>query len=68
MPWLTVHTHVTPEDALLYEELLDQLAQDDKQATLRAAYTPLAPSNLDRIMSGWELIDVDPSARCDHHD
>jgi hypothetical protein len=67
MPWLTVHTHVTPEDAVIYEQMLDELAQADKQAKLNAAFSP---SNLDRsfIEEGWPHWSHDATPRADHHD
>jgi len=79
MPWLTLNTQVTAEDVQHYEALLDQLAQDDREARLRAAYTPhmdlepLSPANYyrhpDYMAEGWEPAELHCHApRLDHHD
>lgn len=60
MPW-TQRPDMTLADALAFEEMLDQLAQADRQARLREAYAfpiyalPMEPMSL-------------PAPREDHHD
>jgi hypothetical protein len=78
MPWLTINTQVSDADALLYEEMLDQIEQDERTARLRSAYAgslsacdaePVHPSNLDRLTAeGWDHASSEPTPRSDYHD